>query len=230
MQREQLTGSEGTHISCVSLVPIFNHLRVYEMQEVAGTARPLSLKKGELLYRAGDTSDSLYIVHKGKVKIYRLAESGKEQLIRILQPGDFTGELALFQEGIHDDYAEVMEKSEICSIRRDSLQDLLLKYPQISLRILTEFSNRLDRAEHQATSFATEDAETRLALYLAQQADENESMQFRLPMSRKDLASFLGTTPETISRKLSLFEDEGWIEQHGQREIRIVDLDALLLL
>src|SRR5690606_12984316 len=152
---------------------------------------------------AGDISDSLYIIHGGKIKVYRLSENGKEQLIRILMPGDFTGELALFSESIHDVYAEAIEGTESCSIQRSNLQSLLMKYPNISLKILSEFSNRLNQAEHQMTSFATEEAETRIALYLLQLAEENGSSSVELPMSRKDLASFLGTTPETISRKLT---------------------------
>lgn len=223
-------GGKGAHHLCVSIVPIFNHLQNEEMEEVAKTTRSISLKKGELLHSAGDASDSLYIVHQGKVKVYRLSENGKEQLIRILQPGDFTGELALFKESIHDGYAEAMEKTDICSIQRGNLQEFLQRYPNISLKILSEFSNRLGQAESQMTSFATEDVETRIGLYLAQQVEENKSTEYRLPMSRKDLASFLGTTPETISRKLAKFEDEGWIEQEDQRRIRVLDLDALLLI
>lgn len=223
-------GNKGAHQLCVSIVPIFNHLQNEEMEEVAKTTRSISLKKGELLHSAGDVSDSLYIVHQGKVKVYRLSENGKEQLIRILQPGDFTGELALFKESIHDDYAEAMEKTDICSIQRGDLQEFLQRYPNISLKILSEFSNRLGQAESQMTSFATEDVETRIGLYLAQQVEENKSTEYHLPMSRKDLASFLGTTPETISRKLAKFEDEGWIEQEDQRRIRVLDLDALLLI
>lgn len=231
MQQEvcQHTSSGGSHQLCVSIVPIFNHLQEEEMAEVAKTVRPIHLKKGQLLHRAGDDSDSLYILHTGKVKVYRLSESGKEQLIRILKPGDFTGELALFKESIHGDYAEAVEKTEICSIQRRDLQELLQRYPNISLKILSEFSNRLGHAESQMTSFATEDVETRIALYLAQQVEENKSAVYRLPMSKKDLASFLGTTPETISRKLAKFEDEGWIRQEDQRRIHVVDLDALLL-
>lgn len=221
---------KGPQTFCVSIVPIFNHLEKAEMAKITHTIRPVNLKKGEVLYRSGDTSNALYIVHKGKVKVYRLSENGKEQVIRILESGEFTGELALFTESVHDAYAEAMEKTEICSIHRTDLQELLSEHPVISLKILGEFSKRLGSAEQQLTSFATEDAETRIALYLAHQAEESRSMAIRLPMSRKDLASYLGTTPETISRKLTKFEDAGWIRQEEQRGIHILDLDALLLL
>ncbi|WP_298828253.1 Crp/Fnr family transcriptional regulator [uncultured Planococcus sp.] len=212
---------------CVSIVPIFNHLEPAELKEVAATTKGRNLSKGEILYRAGEKSNSLYIIHKGKLKVYRLTESGKEQVIRILQPGDFTGELALFTDNVHDSYAEAMEATELCTISSEDINELFLKYPQISLKIIKEFSLRLDQVEHQVTSFTTEDTETRVALYLVQQAESSQSKEIRLPMSRKDLASFLGTTPETISRKLAKFEDKGWIQQYDQRAIRILDIENL---
>lgn len=220
----------GSYASCITVVPIFNHLEEDQMEEVRKVTKSTSYKKGEMLYLEGDTSDSIYIVNKGKVRIYRLSESGKEQLVRILNPGDFTGELALFRESIHEAYAEAMIKTDICMISRNDLQELLLKYPTISLKILSEFSNRLDTSEKQTTRFATEKVETRLALFLSECMEAgNRSLEIELPMSRKDLASYLGTTPETISRKLAYLEEEGYIKQRASRRIKILDLDGLLL-
>ncbi|QBP42616.1 Crp/Fnr family transcriptional regulator [Paenisporosarcina antarctica] len=222
-------GTKESYKLCISLVPIFNHLDQLEMEEIVHTIKSLTLKRKELLYNAGEDSNSMYIVNKGRLKIYRLSELGKEQLIRIVSPGEFTGELALFKKSSHENYAEAMEQTEVCMMTGTDLYEFLLKYPQISLKILTEFSNRLDRTESQITSFATEDVETRIALYIAEQYEGSRSMEIQLPMSRKDLASYLGTTPETISRKLAKFEEEGWIQQKGQRGFQILDLDALLL-
>src|SRR5699024_7236226 len=117
-----------------------------------------------------------------------------------------------------------------CQIRRDDLQQLLLRYPTISLKILTEFSRRLETSEKQTTSLATERVETRIATFLAECVtnDKVNEATIELPMSRKDLASYLGTTPETISRKLGEFEESGLIEQQGQRKIRLLDIDQLL--
>ncbi|MFA5634571.1 MAG: Crp/Fnr family transcriptional regulator [Anaerovoracaceae bacterium] len=200
------------------------------MAEITGTILSTTYKKGEIIYHAGEASDSLYIVKSGRIKIYRLSESGKEQLVRFLSTGDFTGELALFSDSVHEAYAEAMENTEICLIRRRDLQTFLMKYPSISLKILTEFSNRLENSEKQTTRVSTEKVETRLALYLAECIDEEgSSMEFVLPMSKRDLASFLGTTPETISRKLADFEDAGYIRQKPQRKIEVVDLDKLLM-
>ena len=220
-----------SHKTCISLVPIFNHLEHEQMEEIMRVTKSNSYKKGEIIYRDGDKSDSLYIVSSGKIRVYRLSESGKEQLVRILFPGDFTGELALFRESIHKSYAEAMIDTSVCMITRFDLQEFLLKFPSISLRILSEFSNRLDISETQTARFATEKVETRIAFFLAECMDNQEkSMEIELPMTQKDLASYLGTTPETISRKLAEFEDEGYIKQKSGKKIEILDLDSLLLL
>ncbi|WP_338471119.1 Crp/Fnr family transcriptional regulator [Niallia sp. XMNu-256] len=219
-----------SHKACVSLVPIFNHLEPVQMDEIMKTVHSASFKKGEIIYHAGDESDSLYIVNKGKIRIYRLSESGKEQLVRMLQPGDFTGELALFQNGVHEAYAEAIIDTDVCLIKRGDLQEFLLKYPSISLKILTEFSNRLQQAEKQTTVNATEKVETRLALFLVECSERNDGAhEFVLPMSKKDLASYLGTTPETISRRLTDLEEQRLIKQKPKKRIEILDLDGLLL-
>lgn len=217
------------HKSCVSLVPIFNHLKDSQMNEIMKVTKAVTYKKGEIVFRAGDQSDSLYIISRGKIKIYRLSESGKEQLLHILASGDFTGELALFSESIHESYGEAMINTDICMIVRSDLQKYLLKYPSISLKILSELSRRLENIEKQTTRFATDTVETRIALFLIETVENNnQKMEFTLPMSKKDLASYLGTTPETVSRKLAALEDEKYIQQLPHRKIKILDFERLL--
>ena len=215
---------------CISLVPIFNHLEEEQMDEVMALIHSRSYKKGEDIYQTGNASDALYIVRRGRVKIYRISESGKEQILRILNPGDFTGELALFNESVHDAFASALVDTDICMIKRNDLQNILLKYPNISMKILSELSHRLAQSETQTTR-ATERVELRIALFLVESMDHNsKSDVITLPMSKKDLASYLGTTPETISRKLLEFEDAGLIKQLSNKSIKIIDVDGLLLI
>jgi CRP/FNR family transcriptional regulator len=215
---------------CVSLVPIFNHLPAAQLASVADMAMSRSFQRGEFIHRAGEHSSQLSIVHKGRVKIYRLSESGKEQVVRILTPGDFSGELAIFSDYCHETYAQALEPVDICFVRSSDLQALLLRHPSISLHVLTELARRLAKSEQQSTSIATEPVETRIALHLAHLVEQQGTMSIKLPVSRKDLASFLGTTPESVSRRLADFEEAGWIRQRSPRRIDILDLDALLLL
>lgn len=220
---------QSLHTLCVSRVPIFNHLPHDALSVIAAKATMRAYERGQFIHRHGDPSDQLFIVHRGKIKVYRLSDAGKEQLMRILEPGDFAGELALFSATDHDSYAEAMQPSVVCTIRQADLRELLLKYPDISLHVLAELSRRLGTSEKQAAAIATTSINARLAQYLASRAEHEGSATFTLPMSRKNLASFLGTTPETVSRRLGEFEESGWIIQKGQRKITILDLNALLL-
>lgn len=220
------------HEPCVRIVPIFNHLEDEQMAIIARSARTRHLKKGEILFRANEEGDTLYIIHSGKVRMYYLSESGKEQLVRILNPGDFTGELAIFQAtNRHENYAEALLDTDVCLIKREDLQKYLVNYPQISLKILSELTMRLKESEKQTTQVAIEQVENRIISFLAENVgqDSGNSPTVTLPMTKKDLASYLGTTPETISRKFKDLEERGLIEQLSQKTIKIVDLDELLL-
>src|SRR5690625_1026626 len=96
----------GKDKNCVSLVPIFNHLEQEQMDDVMQAVQSVSFNRGEILFHAGNESDSLYIVNSGQVKIYRLSELGKEQLVRLLNQVDFTGELALFKATVLENRSE----------------------------------------------------------------------------------------------------------------------------
>lgn len=224
-------GSEAAHEHipslCVARVPIFNHLSPEALEVIAAKANMRTYERGQFVHRAGEPSDKLFIVHRGRIKVYRLSDTGKEQLVRILKPGDFAGELSLFSSVQHDSYAEAMQASEVCTIHRTDLQELLRTYPDISLHVLAELSRRLADSEKQTAAIATASINARLAQYLAGLAEQEASLSFSLPMSRRNLASFLGTTPETVSRRLGEFEDAGWIHQTGQRKITILDINAL---
>ena len=215
--------------SCISMVPIFNHLDEHQMDEIMQTIRHLKYKKDEIIYMPGEESDTLYIVRSGRVKLYRLSTSGKEQVLSFLNPGEFTGELSLFREGSYERYAEAIIDTELCTIKRSDLQEFLLKYPTISLKILSEFSNRIEVSEKQQTRYATEKVETRIALFIAESLEDENATTFELPMSKKDLASYLGTTPETISRKLNELEEARLIKRVSNKEIKVLDLDGLLM-
>ncbi|SHG42489.1 Crp/Fnr family transcriptional regulator [Ornithinibacillus halophilus] len=212
---------------CVSKVPFFNHLNDEEMFRIAELSKHKNFKKGEIIFRDGEPLDYLYIVHQGSVKNYQIFESGKEQLLRILYPGEFMGELALFTEKTLDSYAEALESTEICSIHRDDMQKLMQQEPSIAVKILQQFSTRLEQTEKLVGQLSAKDVEARLASYLLDLAEKAGSNTIKLPMSKKDLASYLGTTRETLSRRFSSFQTNGWVVQEGQRNMKIIDEDAL---
>jgi CRP/FNR family transcriptional regulator len=210
--------------SCVSRVPIFNHLDDSQKEEVHRMIHSITYKKGESIYQAHDLSEGLIIVNEGRIRIDRLSEKGTQHLIRILNPGDFTGELALFKETPHEDYATAMMDSRVCMISRSDLQHLMSQYPNIAMKILSTFATRLEEVEKNNSRLVSESVDRRIILFLLDAMEQHHVM---LSMSKKDLASYLGTTPETLSRKLFELEDAQLIKQHSNRHIELLDIETL---
>ena len=112
-------------------------------------------------------------------------------------------------------------------IQRSDFQKILLKHPSTYMKVIEELSRRLDRAEKQVIQLNTQDVEIRLASFIIELSKVQETLRIILPTSKKDLASYLGTTQETMSRKLSTLESKKIIKRSGQRNIHILDLQAL---
>lgn len=211
--------------SCVERVPIFSNLDKEEMKEITSLIVHKEFEKGELIYMAGQKGGSLYVINNGKVKITRISSSGKEQVIRILEPGEFMGELSIFRSSPLMDNAEALNDTTMCIINEMDLKNILKKYPLISLKIMEELSERLERAEALIKNINLSSVEKRLADMLLELADENR--EINLKMSKKDLASQIGMSSETLSRKLSAFQELGIIKLIGQRKINILNPSAL---
>lgn len=228
----------GEHVSCsiekttlcIEKVPFFQNLQAADKLAVVKKSYHSRYKKGEIILATGDVLDSLYIVHQGKVKIYTLADSGKEHILRVLTTGDFLGELAIFAERTVDSFAEATENTEICKISRDNMHALMLEHPQISVSILEQMSKRLRETEHLANQLSTQDVESRIVSYLLDEQERLANNTIRLTMSKKDLASHLGTSQETLSRRLTKLQEEGIIEQEGQRTIHLLQIEQLEML
>ena len=193
--------------------------------EVAGITAEKTFEKGELIYSAGDKRKRLYVIHKGKVKVTRISESGKEQIIRILGPGEFLGELSLFSVDPLTDNSEAIEKVNVCVIDGQHIKELMTKHPSISFKVMEELSKRLAKAENLIENISLRGAEKRLADMLISLGDDKGKVV--LKMSKRDLASHLGMSQETLSRKLSHFQDLGLIKLSGQRQILLLDIQGL---
>lgn len=211
--------------SCIERVPIFSGLSAEEMLEVVMTAAHRKYKKGEIIYLEGEAAEKLYVINSGKVKIYKETEEGKEQIIRILHEGDFMGELSLFTRSILTNNAEAVEPATVCILDSNKINALIETHPSIALKIMKELSIRLEKTEKLMESMGLRDVEQRVADILLEMADGSNI--FNLSISKKDLAAHIGMSQETLSRKLSSFQELGWIRQEGQRKIIILNREAL---
>ncbi|MEH6944502.1 Crp/Fnr family transcriptional regulator [Bacillus sp. JJ722] len=211
---------------CMSFVPIFQCLNSEEMIELSGIITHKTYKKGESIFLAGDINNNLFVVHKGKVKITHVSEEGREQVIRIIQAGDFFGDLSLFRNNPLTSNAEAIEPTELCLLKGSAFKQILEKTPSLMFNILNQLCERLEKAEFQLSQLNHQDVAQRLAAFILQCSENSENKVFEFPVNKTDVASMLGATRETISRKLSYFQRKGYIMISG-RQIQICDLQAL---
>ena len=195
---------------CVSLVPLFVDLPEKDQLKINSLASHRRYQKGETIFQPGD--EKLQIVARGNMKVYQLSASGREQLF-----------------GLENDsfFGQAMENTEICSLSKADFNRLLLENPQLSLKLLELSAQKLLATERQTQFLAMERVEERLASYLLDLAKAAGSDQVQLPMKMKDIAFYLGTTPETLSRKFKLLEKMGYLKRTG-KQVKILDEDGLL--
>lgn len=210
---------------CVTLVPLFNHLDLEEQRKINQLVTHQVFEKGEqIVTPEGDPQ--LVIVARGNMKVYQLSPAGREQLLRVVEPGGYEGESQLF--GAQNDtlFGEALQQTEVCVLKHQDFQQLLLRYPQLSLRLLEINAEKMTKVEQQTQFLMMEKVEERLATYLLDLYKVSGGANVTIPMKMKELAAFLGTTPETLSRKLKLLEDHQLIQRKGSR-ITLLDLDGL---
>lgn len=214
---------------CVTRVPIFQGLTHDQQLHIAQFVRPLCVEKGEIVYGPGDSVSRLLIMHSGQLKVSLTAANGQEQILRTVTDGDVVGERAFLTGHRPNELVTALEDSQMCAFDHTDLAALLRDYPDISKRILRTLSDRLSSVERLLAAITSSDVSARVAAYLL---DLPGSMRdgmptVRLPIAKQEIAAYLGTTPETLSRRLAALSASGVIELHGRRDVTILDIDAL---
>ena len=210
--------------TCVGTVPLFAGLTPEQQDGVAAFARPIRRSSGELIHRSGDDVSHLLVVHRGQVAISHLAPSGQDRLIRVLGAGEFAGESAFVTGARPEHTATALTDVELCSFDHGDLRALVVQHPDIAIRMLHAVVSRLDESDKMVAEQSTADVEARLAGYLLDLPSRRVDgrITIHLPLARKDVASLLGTTPETLSRRLTGLVRAGLLSVHG-REVVVTD-------
>lgn len=217
---------------CAQKVPIFTNLKGDQIGAILETITRKKYKKGEVVFLQGSLLEGLYIINSGKIKIFKYTKEGKEQILYILSEGDFFGELSLLKAEEVGFNAEAMEDVNICMVNKKDFDQILESNPQISVKILEVIGARLSKLESLVQSLGTKDIEARIAQMLIELSDEfgikkKNLIEMEIPLTREDMANFIGVTRETISRKLSILQDEGVIKLIGNKKIVILNIDTL---
>jgi CRP/FNR family transcriptional regulator len=212
--------------------PVFQSLTLEELQLLSAYAAFRFPDKGETVFREGGRADALYILVDGLVKLSRNSNTGKEHILRLLYPGDAFGQFALLQEKQYYATVEAVVPSVVCRISGGHFLPLLERKPQLAYRFLQAAAAQLQQADEWADAMNVLDVEQRLAKLLVHCRDKRGScltQEVELPAAKKDLSALLGISPETLSRKLSQWVQNGIISMR-RRTIRVLDQERLVLL
>ncbi len=208
-------------------IPLFAGLIDEQIQWLAAIVERRKYSKGKVIFTEGEEAAGLYVLHTGRVKIYKLSSEGKEQILHIFGPGEPFGEVAVFAGGQFPAYAEALEVSETLFFPRKKIVELLTKDPSMAMNMLAMLSKRLKYFTQLVENLSLKEVPQRLAAYLlvlATMKDKRDTVE--LDIAKGQLASLLGTIPETLSRILNKMTIQGYIEVEG-RQIKLLDRQSL---
>lgn len=220
------------HNYCAKKVSLFTSLSDKDLIKVINLITKKSFTKGEIIFSEGEIFNKLFIINSGSIKVYTYTKDGKEQILYILKEGDFLGDLNLLKKDIFNFNAMALESTNMCILHKDDFDTLIKTNPEISMKLLEYAHDRIASLENLVQTLTTKDVEVRLASLLINLSNTfgiktNIGIEITLPLTREDMANFIGVTRETISRKLSYFQSQNIIEIFENKIILIKDITIL---
>jgi len=208
---------------------LFGGLPPEHLEEIVNLAVKKDFKRGETVFFEGDPGEGFYMVATGKVKIFKTSISGKEQILHIFSRGEPFGEVPVFHGQPFPANATALEKTSLIFFPRKRFVELVHTMPSLVMSMLAVLSMRLRRFANQIENLSLKEVPARLAGYLIYlSGEQNNPDKVVLEISKGQLASLLGTIPETLSRIFAKMSEEGLIKVNG-KEIDLLDRDGLEL-
>jgi len=212
-------------------VPFFSRLTDEVLLEMAESCVTKHYTKDQFIFLEGETCPGLFVVHRGAVKIFKISETGREQVLAIERPGRPIAELPAFDDGPYPASATAIEETTLLLLPKDQFRRLFSKYPDIALGVVRSLSLRLRKMVELVEELAFKEVGQRLAHFLLEVAHKQgqptpEGIVFELHPTNQEIAARIGTVRELVSRGLSRFRDLG-ILTIKDRTVTLHDLEAL---
>jgi CRP/FNR family transcriptional regulator len=227
-----MQGEEFTCQTCKSRnKSIFAALGVHELEMITGSKWCACYKKGQSVFVENSYPHGIYCINEGKVKVSKMGETGKEQIVRFAKGGDVLGYRALLSADKYEASATALEDCNICFIPKDILFRLVEDNTAMSFRLMQLLAKDLKGAEERLTHTAQKPIRERVAeslLFIKRTyGTETDGETINVQLSREEIANLVGTTTESTIRTLSDFNKENVIELNGKK-IKIVNSKKLL--
>ena len=216
--------------SCLSEVELFADLSAVEMAEMDRMLPAHRVARGELVYSQSEPMTALFVLKRGRVRIFRVAEDGKALTMAILEPGAVFGEMLLVGQRMYDNYAEAIEDSMICQLSAADVERYLLSDPRIAVRVSRLLGEQVAKLQARLADLALRPLPGRAASMLLDLAEAAPASRFGLSpsirLTHEQLAGLLGATREATSKAMADLASQRLVRQ-GRGRIVIQDLKGL---
>jgi CRP/FNR family cyclic AMP-dependent transcriptional regulator len=212
---------------CMSEVDIFADLDESEMDAMAEAAPMKAYATGDLIYSPHQPLEALFILKKGRIRIFRVSADGRALTTAIINPGTIFGEMVIVGQRMHDSFAEALDDVVVCVMTRADVQRLLLGDQRIAARISATLGKRLAEVEQRLSDAVFKSVPERLAGTLAVMGSPRPlGRGLQVQLTHEQLAALAGTSRETTTKVLGEFAEQGLISL-GRGRITILDAAAL---
>ena len=212
-------------------LPLFSELTDPQSEQIISISKTINYSKNEIIFMEGDPYKGFYILLNGAVKIYKISFEGKESILHLIKPNETFGDVPLFDGGNYPINAQVISDSVLIFIPHKEFIRLLRNNSTICFNMLVGFSKKLRRLTQKVEELSTKEITNRFARYLLEEIKKSGTENFhepfiRINLSKKNIASYIGTITDTLSRLLKKLQNEKIIRVSG-KSIFILDLDKL---
>ena len=213
--------------SCDFKDVVFSYLDDKSIEELCVHKEEQSFRKGEIINHEGEKIVNFKYLKSGLVKLYRRTSTGEEQVITITRPFEFVSNMSIFSEERYQYSVSALEDSVVCLVKLDYIKDLFFKNGGFAMGLLTKISMINDKIISQTLDIRQKNLIGRVAFVLLYFTKEiYNSRVFDLPVSRKEIADYIGMSTANVIRTLSDFKREGIIRVFG-KTIEVVDIAKL---
>ena len=206
----------------LSSVSIFSDLSDSELSNIQSLCKTRKYPKNSMIILEEEMGDVVFIVMIGTVKITRVNDEGKEVILAMLGSGEVFGEMAILDGESRSANALAQEHSEVVTINREDFLNIIKTNNKVAINLMTEFAIRLRKSDQQIEALSLDDAEHRIGVSILNLAEEMGVIRkgvvtvANLPY-QQDIANMAGTSRETVSRVMKIFEDRGLITKTGHK-------------
>lgn len=209
---------------------VFEFLDDQSVRELCDNKEERSFRKGEVIHREGEKITEFKYLKNGLVKLYRSTKPGSDQIITILRPFEFVSNMSIFSGDQYIYAVSAVEDSVVCHVKLDFIRSLFLKNGAFAMGLLTRISRVTDKIIQQTLDIRQKNLVGRVAFVLLYFANDIYSTRvFDIPVSRKEIAEYIGMSTANVIRTLSDFNREGIIKISG-KTIEIIDINKLEIL